>query len=733
MRVIRSKGVPIIMRMGLIATLVLFLGNSFLSAEITYHFEKGMTLIYKLELDSEFHSDPNNRNHFIPFHSSYDLRFFVLDTKPNGEACIAMTSHLDSAQLVADSPNLETMDEKDLDAYKDWMADFEKADSAAVVLDRYGNIIKGRMVWPEATCYNLPKILEGISLQSKRDGSPLGGRFQIDNTIAETESHEGKSYTILRSQNRLLDLALLFDNQSRLPLRLQAKYAYKTFGTVFAESLTFRLVEIFHHKNGADFLGDVSMMSAIIQAALLTQSYNLDPEFVRKALSSKESRLRRVAASYCSFSDVLNGFGFFKEEKDDILKLCLAKAAFRWKEDRSQLEYLSKKSTQEIRVRAQRVLTQKQSSNEGIVSCTLDSLQKLLLELSEKEAYQMVREVSLPTGRQIPHLGPRPFSLLSGVNGDRIFHYNVYVPYDYDPEELYPCLIELSGGNGYSESVFLQAVNIVPDNYILVSPDADYGMWWGNDQIQMFDDLFDRIFRDYSIDPDRIYLHGFSNGGIATFLYGFHHPDRLAAVASMEGISRLSDGSRGVETEMSLNMRNSPILILHGDRDNVISIEPNRKLVDFLSRNRIPHKFIELRGVGHSVSFGSYHKKVMDFFQKHKRNPAPQKLNLVVDDMRYNRNFWIRVDEKRDPKERARVKAEIKKDQFILKTKNVKKISLLLNDFHYDSSTFYEVKVNNKIVFQGSLKLDPEILLESLNTEKDVARLYGVRLSFDID
>jgi hypothetical protein len=201
----------------------------------------------------------------------------------------------------------------------------------------------------------------------------------------------------------------------------------------------------------------------------------------------------------------------------------------------------------------------------------------------------------------------------------------------------------------------------------------------------------------------------------------------------MEGISRLSDGSRGVETEMSLNMRNSPILILHGDRDNVIPIEPNRKLVDFLSRNRIPHKFIELRGVGHSVSFGSYHKKVMDFFQRHKRNPAPQKLNLVVDDMRYNRNFWVRVDEKRDPKERARVEAEIKKDQFILKTKNVKKISLLLNDFHYDHSTFYEVKVNNKIVFQGSLKLDPEILLESLNTEKDVARLYGVRFSFDID
>jgi hypothetical protein len=179
-------------------------------------------------------------------------------------------------------------------------------------------------------------------------------------------------------------------------------------------------------------------------------------------------------------------------------------------------------------------------------------------------------------------------------------------------------------------------------------------------------------------------------------------------------------------------MKNTPLLILHGDRDSVIPVEANRRLVSFLSRNSIPHKYIELPGVGHTVSFGTYHKKIMGFFRKQKRNPAPKKLNLVVEDMMYNRNFWVRVDEKADPEKRARVKAEMKKGQFVLKTKNVRKISLLLNDFHYDSDTLYEVKINSKVVFRGSLKLDPSLLIESLKAEKDVARLFGVRLSYDL-
>ena len=114
------------MKKALISCLVLLLAISSLKADAAYQLKKGMTLIYKLELATEIHFDAKNRDRFIPFLSLYEIRGHVFDTKPNGEACLAMASHLSSAQLVDDSENIAGMDEKDVDAYRKWTADFKK-------------------------------------------------------------------------------------------------------------------------------------------------------------------------------------------------------------------------------------------------------------------------------------------------------------------------------------------------------------------------------------------------------------------------------------------------------------------------------------------------------------------------------------------------------------------------------------------------------------------------------
>jgi len=189
---------------------------------------------------------------------------------------------------------------------------------------------------------------------------------------------------------------------------------------------------------------------------------------------------------------------------------------------------------------------------------------------------------------------------------------------------------------------------------------------------------------------------------------------------------------RGVETEMSLNMLNTPLLIIHGDRDRLISIEPDRILVEFLRTNSIPHRFIEVNGGAHDITFEKFYKDIMNFFRKNKRNAAPDRINLVVDNLKYNRNFWVRVDAKLDPQKRAWVKAQKKEKKFTLETKNVKTLSLLLNDRHYAEGDEYEIVLNGKRVYRGPFKLDPKALLESLQDEQDPARLYGVELTFDI-
>ena len=293
-------------------------------------------------------------------------------------------------------------------------------------------------------------------------------------------------------------------------------------------------------------------------------------------------------------------------------------------------------------------------------------------------------------------------------------------------------MIQLSGGNGYSESAFLRARTLVPDHYILVEPDADYGLWWEADQMRMFDDLVEFIVRSFPADPDRIYLQGFSNGGIAAYLYGARHADRFAAVAALEGYFMSAADPRKVETELALNFRTTPLLIMHGARDMTISPALDRQLVEFLRQNGIPHRYLELPGVGHQVSFMTVPEDVLRFFGQEKRKAPPNEVTLIVDEMRYNRHSWVRVEEKVRPDERAKLNAAVKKDRIVVKAANVKVLSLLLSDGQYAEGRPIEIVINGRVVRSGPLALDPAVLAEALRTETDPARLYGVKLTFSL-
>lgn len=48
-------------------------------------------------------------------------------------------------------------------------------------------------------------------------------------------------------------------------------------------------------------------------------------------------------------------------------------------------------------------------------------------------------------------------------------------------------------------------------------------------------DILDEIALDYTVDPDRVYLIGFSNGGFMSYRLACHHADRFAAVVSLAG------------------------------------------------------------------------------------------------------------------------------------------------------------------------------------------------------
>jgi hypothetical protein len=171
---------------------------------------------------------------------------------------------------------------------------------------------------------------------------------------------------------------------------------------------------------------------------------------------------------------------------------------------------------------------------------------------------------------------------------------------------------------------------------------------------------------------------------------------------------------------------------MHGERDMTISPVLDRQLVEFLRQNGIPHRYLELPGVGHQVSFITVSDDVLRFFGQEKRNAPPSEVELIVDEMRYNRHSWVRVEEKLRPGERAKVNAAVKNDRIVIKAVNVKALSLLLSDGQVASERPVSIIVNRRVVHSGPLALDPAVLAEALRTETDPARVYGVKLTFSL-
>ncbi|MCB2358717.1 S9 family peptidase [Clostridium estertheticum] len=67
--------------------------------------------------------------------------------------------------------------------------------------------------------------------------------------------------------------------------------------------------------------------------------------------------------------------------------------------------------------------------------------------------------------------------------------------------------------------------------FILVLPDSPQNIWLFDRDGEVFQHIIDKLYEIYSIDKSRVYLTGFSNGGMITRQVGNHYPELFAAIS----------------------------------------------------------------------------------------------------------------------------------------------------------------------------------------------------------
>lgn len=196
--------------------------------------------------------------------------------------------------------------------------------------------------------------------------------------------------------------------------------------------------------------------------------------------------------------------------------------------------------------------------------------------------------------------------------------YVLRIPDDYTPTGPgFPLLVYLSGGPG----IALDAANGAEDvlsktDYIVLYPNAAGEMWWTKDQASRVRALLDEVLPRLNIDPARVYLSGFSNGGTGALYFATLWPDQFSAVAPLMGAGNCLEDIR----PLALNkLSKVPILFVHGDRDLIIPSSCSEDTYKAARKYSPASELHILKDHEHEIVLGNDGGLTLPFLQAHPR------------------------------------------------------------------------------------------------------------------
>ena len=256
-----------------------------------------------------------------------------------------------------------------------------------------------------------------------------------------------------------------------------------------------------------------------------------------------------------------------------------------------------------------------------------------------------------------------------------------------------------------------------PPEGIYIAPRAPTDTWnlWHEAHI---DDLFDRLIENCvllsGINPDKVYLMGYSAGGDGVYQLAPRMADRFAAASMMAG--HPNDAS-------PLGLRNLPFAIFSGADDaaykrNQVSAEWSAKL-DALAKDNpggYPHRLNIYPGLGHWMN--GKDAEAVPWMAKLTRDPWPKQIVWCQSSRLHDRFYWLALPEG-IAKPGLTIRASVSNNVITLDAPDVPRLTLRLHDRLVDLDQPLKVLLNGKPVFEGKVTRQADAILKSLQQRSD--------------
>jgi phospholipase/carboxylesterase len=182
------------------------------------------------------------------------------------------------------------------------------------------------------------------------------------------------------------------------------------------------------------------------------------------------------------------------------------------------------------------------------------------------------------------------------------------------PGPTYPTILALHG-RGSNEEDLIGLAPYFPKGLLWISPRGPHKL--GNDSYEWYrvkiigkpepeqiasalealDRFIDEVISAYPVDPQKLFLLGFSQGSILSMCYALGRPSRIAGVIAQSGYIPKNTNLEVKEA----GVKDKPFILTHGEQDTTIPIDWARASRDLLQNLGIYLSYYEFQ-MGHQIS-----------------------------------------------------------------------------------------------------------------------------------
>ncbi len=181
--------------------------------------------------------------------------------------------------------------------------------------------------------------------------------------------------------------------------------------------------------------------------------------------------------------------------------------------------------------------------------------------------------------------------------------FQMYASKKFKATEKYPLAIYLHGigqrGDDNEQQLGGDVRNFAKEDFygkrecIVVVPQCAAEQTWkgepGDNVIALAKDLLEKA----PVDPDRVYLVGYSMGGFGTWALLAREPKLFAAGVPVAG---------GAQPGIAKDIKDIPIWAFHGEKDPTVKVEQSRQIVEALKAIDGKIKYTEMAGADHGIT-----------------------------------------------------------------------------------------------------------------------------------